>query len=857
MRIPAPVTDRRSCAPLNAASGVGAASLRLRRTVPAAAKLSVAAAVALVLGHGAAARAEDSAGELDSADSLREIVVTANRREQNLIDVPYNISAVSGQSLQAAGITSLSDIARLLPGINIPDLGPRGNSSNSNIIIRGLNANDPGGAAYLPWESVPLVATYVDEVPMFVNLNLEDIQRVEVLRGPQGTLYGSGAVAGTIRIIHNPPDPGKFSAEVDADASGTSHAANGSYGLNGLLNIPLSDTAAVRLNAGYKTISGFINADNAIVFGPNAQPVLADPANPVTSNFTTESLHDIDSATSEYARISLLWHVTPSLDAAFSYDRQDDHSNAFSRETEGLSYVDDVLIPIAPDHRIVDLYALTLSADVGFATVTSSTSYARNQDKSNYDESAFLLNYNAENPLYYGNFPRASTEFITDYTDGSLVEELRLVSKSGGPWDYTVGGFFRHENNDLFQYETIPGFAAWSELPGSAAAVNQALGSSYATFGDYITEYNGGTAPAALSPTDTNYTYARNSQFLDRALYGELTLHASSRWQITGGVRVFWQDVAQSLYQTIPYGGPYFSTLPPPANLTDALGSTIASGDQKFHNHLFKLNSGYEITETLRAYATYSEGFRHGGANASAIGTCVFCDSPSTAKFNPDTVKNYEIGLKGTAARWLRFSGDVYLMHWSDIQIQLFDFSDSAYVANGGTAVSKGLELEFEGQFGHGWSATLGYGYTDARISSNFTITDRGETILSATDGNLLPYVPKQTLTAGVGWRHPLTSGLILEAHLDGSYRSQVTTQINSTASGYQQLGGFTMLGASTNLLIGERLRAKLYVNNLSNQAGISAAGPVLKNANFYPDYRVEYLARPRTVGISLAYTFD
>ena len=87
-------------------------------------------------------------------------------------------------------MTSLSDIARVLPGINIPDLGPRANSSNSNIIIRGLNANDPGGSAYLPWESVPLVSTYVDEVPLFVNMNLSDVQRVEVLRGPQGTLYG-------------------------------------------------------------------------------------------------------------------------------------------------------------------------------------------------------------------------------------------------------------------------------------------------------------------------------------------------------------------------------------------------------------------------------------------------------------------------------------------------------------------------------------------------------------------------------------------------------------------------------------------------------------------------------------------
>ncbi len=96
---------------------------------------------------------------MDPSDTLEEVVVTANRREQNVLDVPYNISVISGQNLESSGVTSLTDIARLLPGINVPDLGPRANSSNSNIIIRGLNANDPGGAAYLPWESVPLVST--------------------------------------------------------------------------------------------------------------------------------------------------------------------------------------------------------------------------------------------------------------------------------------------------------------------------------------------------------------------------------------------------------------------------------------------------------------------------------------------------------------------------------------------------------------------------------------------------------------------------------------------------------------------------------------------------------------------------
>jgi outer membrane receptor protein involved in Fe transport len=808
---------------------------------------ALAAAIAVALGG------VPSAFASDPSDTLEEVVVTANRRVQNVLDVPYNISAVSGQALQAADVTSLTDIARLVPGINVPDLGPRANGSNSNIIIRGLNANDPVSSAYLPWESVPLVSTYVDEVPMFVNLNLTDIQRVEVLRGPQGTLYGSGAVAGTIRIIHNLPDPTKYDAEVSVDAADTSHAANGTYTADGLLNIPISDTAALRMNASYKDVAGFTNASNAVVFNAQQQPALADPANPLTSGFRTQSLRDIDSALSSYFRTALLWHVTPGIDATFAYQRQDDHSNAFSRQSERQSYTDGAYIPLAPDHRVVDLSSLTLSADVGFATVTSSTSYAQNHDQSGYDESPFLLNYNSLSALYYGNYPRATTEFFTNSTDHSLVEELRLVSKEGHALDYVVGGFFRHENNDLFQYETVPGFAAWSQLPGSANAVNQVLGTNYANFGDYI-EGIGGTRPSALSPLDTNYTYQRESGFKDRALYGELTWHVTPQWQITGGVRVFWQDVSENLYQTIPYGGPSFSTLPPPANLTDALGSTIAGGTQLFHNHLFKLNSGYALTPTLRLYATYSEGFRHGGANANAIGTCAFCDSPNTSYFQPDTVKNYEVGVKGTADNWLRFSAAVYRMHWDDIQIQLFDATDSAYVANGGTAVSQGLELELEGQLGYGWSASLGYGYTDAKVTSDFAVTDRGETLLSAQSGDRLPYVPEQTLTAGLGYAKNLSSDLTLDAHADASYRSNVTTQINSSAAGFQVLGGFTTVGASAGVGVGEHWHARLYCTNLANQVGVSAAGAVLRNADFYPNYRDQYVMRPRTVGITLSY---
>ena len=822
---------------------------------------TVATAVALALGAAVPVHAADG------QDALQEVVVTANRRAQNVLDVPYNISAVSAQSLEAAGVVNLTDISRLLPGISVPDLGPRASSSNSNIVIRGLNANDPIGSAYLPWGSVALVSTYVDEVPLFVNLDLSDVQRVEVLRGPQGTLYGSGAVAGTIRVIHNAPDPNKFTASATADGSTTSHASGGSYGVSGIVNVPLSESAALRVGAGYRDTAGFIDAPNAAVFGANYQPALADPARPLTSGLQTQSLKGVDTARSAYLRATALWHVTSAFDATLAYQRQDDRSNAFSRQTVGSGkYTDQAFIPIAPDHRVVDVGSLTLTGDLGFASVISSTSYARNHDHNGYDETPFLQKFDALSPLYYGSFPRPTTEFITDYTDKSFVEELRLVSKEGGPIDYTVGGFYRKQTNDVFQYEIIPGFAAWSELPGSADAVNAALNATpgntfaFANFGDYIANFNGGTRPSALSPTDTNYTYARSSGFKDKALYGELTWHVTPAWQITGGARVFWQDVNQNVHIQIPYGGSFFSTLPPPANLTDALGTTLASGNQGFHNHLFKLNTSYALSQSLRAYATYSEGFRHGGVNAVSVGTCPFCDGANTASFQPDTVKNYEAGLKGTVNNWLRFSGDVYRMKWNDIQIQLFNASSTAYVANGGTARSQGVEFEMEAQLARGWLATLGYGYADAKVTSDFLVTDRGQQILKAQSGDRLPYVPAQTLTAGLSHTAPIADGVLLEAHADAAYHSDVRTQVNNTVAGFRQLGGFTTVNASAALTFGSHWRTALYATNLTNVAGVSAAGPVLNNAGNFPGtekYVDEFVIRPRTVGLSLQYRFE
>ena len=784
--------------------------------------------------------------------ALDEIVVTANRRAQSVLDVPYNISAITGSALETAGVTTLTSIARLLPGVTIPDVGQRANSSNSLIIIRGMNVNDPVNSAYLPWGSVPTVSTYVDDVPLYVNLKLDDIQRIEVLRGPQGTLYGSGAVGGTVKIVHNAPELGHFSADVSTEASKTDHASDPSYAIRGILNVPLADTLAFRLAAGYDKTAGFINAANAVVFTRDTQPVLA--------NYTTQRLSHIDDARSLSVRASLRWKLADDLEANLAYQRQDDHSNGFSSQTVGSLYTTQALVPQQPEHRTIDLESLTVTADAGFATVTSSTSYSVNSVDNVYDESQFVTGYSAISPLYYGNYPRITSLFFTTSRDTNFVEELRLVSKQSTDWDYTLGGFFQHQGQHLFQYETVPGFAAWSELPGSGAATAGAPGGPYSTFGDFVQYYNGGTRPSALSPTDTNFTYLRASKFLDRAVYGELTRHVTQDWQITGGARQFWQDFSQSLYSTIPYGGPFFSTLPPPANSTDALGSTLIDRNQSFRNHIFKLNTSYTISPQTHAYATFSEGFRHGGINALPIGNCVFCESQTIVPYKSDSVKNYEVGLKGEWDHWLRYSAAAYRVNWTDVQIQIFGQAGDPAVVNGKEARSQGLELELNGKLGGGWSGTLGYGLTDAKITQDFAISEvvNGTTfnLVSGKSGDRLPYVPRQTVTLGLDYLEHLAQGNAFDLHADAAYHSDVTTQLNPSVIGYRPLGGFTTVNAALGYTVGKAWHARLYGSNLTNVVGVTSAGSLYRG-NDDPRYRIENVTRPRTIGVGLDYKFE
>jgi outer membrane receptor protein involved in Fe transport len=240
----------------------------------------VAAAVAAVLAGLPATQARSQ--QADDSNVLEEVIVTATRREQSVLDVPYNITAVSGASLADRQIVDNTDLMRAVPGVAVVDRGYRNSGVINGIMIRGLNSD---GSAFGDYQlsTVPTVSTYVNDTPVYANFLLKDIERVEVLRGPQGTLYGSGSLGGTVRYIMRAPQLGAFQGSVTGTASQVEGSSGVGYGLDAALNVPLGETAALRFTGtrlDYPGLTDYVNVyrldANGIPVAPNG--VLDDAA---------------------------------------------------------------------------------------------------------------------------------------------------------------------------------------------------------------------------------------------------------------------------------------------------------------------------------------------------------------------------------------------------------------------------------------------------------------------------------------------------------------------------------------------------------------------------------------------------
>ena len=819
------------------------ASANLRRRARGLGRVTTLTAAVLSALYGDHVLAATAAASNDDG-ALEEVVVTATRRSVSAQDLPISITAVSGATLEQAGIDDIAGLAHSMAGVNVTDKGPFGGVNGATLIIRGLNSEATGGQVALATPIVPPVATYVDDTALFVNLRLMDLDHVEVLRGPQGTLYGSGSLGGTIRFVQNAPDPSAFDAKVEAGMSKTDHTHATNQDINAMLNLPLSDTLAVRLNASWTDDAGFINQPNLYALNSAGEPILAQPGSPLTSKPVTYSKDGTNAYQYRTARIATLWKPSDEFKAQLSYHYQVSSADGFPYAAPyyGVTNLTSTDHTQASTYDKVDLFSLTLEADLGFATLTSDSSYAHHVNQSSSDLTNLYSNFSFYG-AYYGANPRVLVTGHDVLDDKPWAEELRLASKGGGFFDWVGGLFFKNQTTIINEHEFYPGYFDYFNACVPVYGVGDGINPSQCGIGEAYTP--GPTQYVQGIPIIKDQAYIGDfeTHFKDMAAFGELTAHLTSDWSLTGGTRIFKQTLSQSQQTGLLFGAGIPEPDTPVAN---------RSLSDSWRKALWKINTAYQLDRNNLVYATWSQGFRRGSVNALPVSELngTYITDPRLFKVEPDKADNYEIGAKGTIANRFRYSAAIFDIQWHNVQegAQLTPLVLPAGI-NVGNAYSRGFETELYYKVTDHLSAQFEYTYDKTKLTSYSDVAIAGLSVTPPPPGGPLPGTPKTSLAIGLEYGHIQIVDGELRFAVNAHYQSTVLPALSATIP---TVPGYTMVDTRASYTISHWM-GTLYCNNVTNQVGVNSfSDPANYGANSYQ----AIVSQPRTIGFTVGYSF-
>ena len=828
----------------------------VQRAFAAPARSSVGAAVFCALyglPHAAVAQttpaaAVDTAAS-DTSSELAEVVVTANRREQNLEAVPYSLSVISADQLSQANVTDLASLASNVPGLSMYDFGARFAGAVAPI-IRGINATAEPTRGFRTFEQNP-VGTYVGNSPIDGYFQLDDLKQVEVLRGPQGTLYGAGALGGALRLIPNAPDLNAFAASFEAGGDRPDHSSGTGYTLKGMVNVPVADTLAFRASAKYAYEPGFIDVYGLLKRTNNGLSGIPEPANPddpISSPGIYSSREDWNFQKTFTGRMSALWKPNDDFNAELAFlhsNVQGDGGPQVNPDfAGGVSPLDPLTTLPAGGHyqefsqidqpfsRYTNLTSLDLSYNAGFATVSSTSSYYTTTGSLLQDNTYDLAGIDSGAYLpYYAGAP-TNPRFVYDqlFTDQAhtFSQEVRLVSNSRAEnmFDYVLGVFYEKQERTGDWTIAIPGSPERAAMLPCAPSCDIMVG-----------------------PNDVNFQQIDTQNFQDKSVFGELTYHFLTHGQITLGVRHFQQEFtdAQS------YVDYTFPTDIPATPHSSPASKTVG-----------KVDPSYEYAKDQFVYALWSQGFRRGGANSVPL-TGPFQESPLLASYQPDKTNNYETGLKGRFSNGLSYTADVFYIKWDKPQISSSLPSGNLAVYNANTAVSKGVEFETSGPLPlQGLGYAVGFSYADAKLTSDFSLpADNGTGVivpglLSGKSGEELPGSPKTSVNAALLYDTRITQDYDLALSLNGVYRTAVKMQLAPTlgASSVQQSSSYEILNASATVNH-ERWHYTAYVTNLLDRQEVLVPPTQISAGNNFDKLADDYVVNPpRIVGVRVGYKF-
>lgn len=767
----------------------------------------------------ALAAAEDAAE--NSSRALDEIIVTATRREARIQDIPYNISAVSGADIEAAKMFDAAELLRSIPGVAVVDRGPRNSGTVNSIRIRGLNVDSSILGDYAV-SAVPTVSTYVNDTPVFAGFMLKDLERVEILRGPQGTLYGSGALGGTVRYITKKPVIGEFEGKVGGSLSRVKGSGGVGLSTDVVLNFPLGDKMALRVVGSVADYAGITDYVNLYALDDNGVPVAPDGILADTAEYTVKK--DADTYNSWFVRASLLLEASETLDVTLTYSHQEDDVGGRRQMTVGqdgfgntYGEYENGSIQLEPSTRNVSMAAMEVNLDLGFATLTSSTSYTDQDGESKSENTGFYAHQGWLG--FYYNYPRPMAQANRAYTDQSFVQEVRLVSNTEGAIDYVLGIYYQDQERNASQESILVGFQDWWDVWSGAPV--------------WVTG-------------DTDFTYSNTDDFTEKAVYGEVTWHLSEAIQMTGGFRYFDHESEAKVSMSLPLWTGLF-----PALDLDPIKRTN-------NDVLFKGNISYDFAENSMVYLTVSEGYRRGGANAVPI-SGAFAENPAFLSYEADSVVNYEVGVKGTTSSF-RYNLSLFQVDWKNPQLNTTAPNWGFFVvANGEKARTQGLELEVDGNLTDALHATFGYAYAKAELTKDL-ISPVG-TFLAAS-GTKLPGVPEHMINLAVDYSYSFDNGMDLVLRADGYYQSKTRNIVNNTGNAKveQDLSGFSIWNTSATLIVKD-IDITLWVKNIFNNKGVTGVFKnelmgTLPSEGYFGNGSKELITLPRAVGLSINYSF-
>ncbi len=735
----------------------------VRRTLSVALLVSSALTTLPALAQSATQQpAGEPAGPAPADDTQDEIIVTAQKRDENIQSVPISIQAIGTRRLDQLNVTSFADYSQLLPSVAFQSSQP----GVTTVYMRGVASGGDGNHS----GSLPSVGVYLDEQPVTTiggtpDIHIYDVARIESLAGPQGTLYGASSEAGTIRIITNKPDLKEFYGRVDGELNTVKSGGRGGR-LEGMLNIPLSQNAALRVVGFYQHDAGFI--DNVPGTRSFIGGITVD--NP---EFVEKDYNDADLWGGRAAlKIDLddNWTVTPTV----LYQEQRAHGT-FGYDARVGDLEVQHFFPEYRRDRFVQA-ALTIEGKVGNWDLTYAGAYfdrraLQSSDYTDYAEAYDSLYASVGGIAGYFYFQNNTGQQIdsrqriigTDHFR-KMSQDLRVASPQDERFRLVAGAFYQRQSNRIGQDYRVADLAdnlSVNGRPGTLWLTEQyRVDKDYAVFGE---------ASYDLLPKLT-LTAGGRAYIFDNSLIGffgfgrdfdgpPYNAAGSSRTGVAGCY-----TTTGALVRDNPGG----TLLPaavggsPCTNLAQYVGGTLRPRSVDGQGATYRLNLTWKPTDGLMFYGTWSKGFRPGGINRRA----------TVAPYAPDFLINYEAGWKTTLLGGrLRWNGAVYQQNWNAFQFSFLGANSFTEIHNGPDARIRGIESDVALNLG-GLSLTAAGSYTDARIQRNLCAIDDPTYSCTGADN---------FIAAPVGTRLPVTPRFKVSGN------ARYTIPIGSTAKGYVQ----------------------------------------------------------------------